>query len=90
MAQVNIRIDDTLKCESERLFGLLGLNLTTAFNIFLKQAVREQRIPFEITAKAHDPFWSETNISHLRKSIKQLAEGKVVVKTMDELLEMER
>ena len=45
---VCIRIDTELKAQAEALFGELGLNLTTAFNIFLRQAVRERRIPFEI------------------------------------------
>jgi len=46
---VCIRVDTELKAQAESLFGELGLNLTTAFNIFLRQAVRERRIPFEIT-----------------------------------------
>lgn len=46
---VTIRMDEELKTDAENLFSSLGLNLTTAFQIFLKQAVREQRIPFEIT-----------------------------------------
>ena len=46
---VCIRIDTELKAQAEALFGELGMNLTTAFNIFLRQAVRERRIPFEIT-----------------------------------------
>ena len=45
---VCIRIDTELKAQAEALFSELGLNLTTAFNIFLRQAVREKRIPFEI------------------------------------------
>ncbi len=45
---VCIRIDTELKAQAEALFGELGMNLTTAFNIFLRQAVRERRIPFEI------------------------------------------
>jgi DNA-damage-inducible protein J len=46
---VCIRIDTELKAQAEALFSELGMNLTTAFNIFLRQAVRESRIPFEIT-----------------------------------------
>ena len=45
---VCIRIDTELKAQAEELFGELGMNLTTAFNVFLRQAVRERRIPFEI------------------------------------------
>ena len=46
---VCIRIDTELKAQAETLFSELGMNLTTAFNIFLRQAVRERRIPFEIS-----------------------------------------
>ena len=45
---VCIRIDTEIKAQAEALFSELGMNLTTAFNIFLRQAVRERRIPFEI------------------------------------------
>lgn len=49
MANVSIRMDDALKKQAEELFNDLGMNLTTAFTIFVKQAIREQGIPFEIT-----------------------------------------
>ena len=49
MANVSIRMDDNLKKQAEDLFNDLGMNLTTAFTIFVKQAIREQGIPFEIT-----------------------------------------
>ena len=49
----NIKIDPQLKQESQTLFESLGLNLSTAVNIFLRQAVREQAIPFQISA--YDP-----------------------------------
>ena len=47
-ANVCIRIDTELKAQAEALFSELGMNLTTAFNIFLHQAVRENGIPFAI------------------------------------------
>jgi DNA-damage-inducible protein J len=45
---ISIRMDTELKAQAEALFNELGMNLTTAFNIFVRQAVREGRIPFEI------------------------------------------
>lgn len=48
---VTIRMDKELKKEAEELFDELGLNLSSAINIFIRQAVREQRIPFSITKK---------------------------------------
>ncbi len=51
MSQTNItiRMDRELKQEAEKLFNALGLNMTTAFTMFTKTAVREQRIPFELS-----------------------------------------
>ena len=45
---ISIRMDTELKAQAEALFNELGMNLSTAFNIFVRQAVREGRIPFEI------------------------------------------
>lgn len=44
----NIKIDPQLKQESQKLFESMGLNLSTAVNMFLRQAVREQAIPFRV------------------------------------------
>jgi DNA-damage-inducible protein J len=48
-SNVSFRIDSDLKTQADILFSQLGLNMTTAFNIFLRQAVREGCIPFDIT-----------------------------------------
>lgn len=89
MAQINIRIDDDLKARADTLFDELGLNMTTAFNMFIRQALRQGGIPFEITTKT-DPFYSDTNMKVLMQSIQEAKEGKYVSKTLDELLDMER
>ena len=46
---VTLRVDEDLKKQADALFSELGMNLTTAFNIFLRQSVREQQIPFKIS-----------------------------------------
>jgi len=46
---VSIRMDADLKAQADALFGELGMNMSTAFNIFVRQAVREGRIPFDIS-----------------------------------------
>jgi DNA-damage-inducible protein J len=46
---INIRMDRALKEQAESLLAELGMNMTTAFNIFLRQAVRQGKIPFEIS-----------------------------------------
>ena len=62
----------------------MGMNISTFYMIYTKKALRERKIPFEIEAPV-DPFYSEKNMSQLYKSIKQADQGKVVVKTMEEL-----
>ena len=46
---LTIRIDPGIKAEAEKLFEDLGMSISTAFNIFLRQAVRMQSIPFTIS-----------------------------------------
>ena len=46
MSRLNIRIDDELKDEANELFSDIGIDMSTAIKIFLKQSVREQRVPF--------------------------------------------
>ncbi|MDR1114162.1 MAG: type II toxin-antitoxin system RelB/DinJ family antitoxin [Candidatus Margulisbacteria bacterium] len=46
---LSIRINKGLKEQAENLFAELGLNITTAFNVFVRQVVRQRKIPFELT-----------------------------------------
>lgn len=46
---ISIRMDKDLKEQAESLFAELGMNMTTAFNVFLRQSVRQGKIPFEIS-----------------------------------------
>jgi DNA-damage-inducible protein J len=52
---ISIRMDVELKKQAEQLFSDLGMNMTTAFNIFLRQAVRQQRIPFDVALETPNP-----------------------------------
>ena len=45
---MNIRMDSDVKKQAERLFAEIGINMTTAINIFLRQSIRQQGIPFEL------------------------------------------
>ena len=82
------RMDDNLKKQAEDLFNDLGMNLTTAFTIFVKQAIREQGIPFEITREIPN---SETisAINEVQQMKQNPSLGKAytdVDKMMEELL----
>lgn len=79
---VNFRMDEELKKSMEQACADMGLSMTTAFTIFAKKVAREKRIPFEVSA---DPFYSERNMRAIEESLEQLKQGKLVVKTMEEL-----
>lgn len=59
MASVNvtIRMDENDKKQVEKLFSEFGLTMNAAFNMFVKQALREQSIPFKITMKNNITYW---------------------------------
>ncbi len=82
MTNLNIRTEREIKAAAEKVFEELGLNMSTAVNIFLRQAIRENGIPFEL--KLNTP--NETTIA-------AIAEGRKIAKdrevksysSMDEL-----
>jgi DNA-damage-inducible protein J len=55
VAQINIRIDDELKEKAEVFLDELGFTFSSAFNVFIKQAIRERRIPFDIDMRSLYP-----------------------------------
>jgi DNA-damage-inducible protein J len=55
MAQINIRLDDDLKNTAEIFLNELGFTFSSAFNVFIKQALRERRIPFDIDLRSLYP-----------------------------------
>ena len=72
MAQISFRVDDEIKKKAERTFDDIGISMSAAINIYLKTVVRENHIPFELSA---DPFYSDENMSRLRESIRQVRDG---------------
>ena len=50
MTTVTFRVDETLKKQAAELFDSLGMNLSQAINMFLKQAVLEGRYPCSVDA----------------------------------------
>ena len=87
MAQsnINIRMDDEMKRDFDRVCNELGINMTVAITILAKKMIREQRIPFEVSI---DPFYSQSNAAALRKSAQQLRAGQVIEHTLAELEDM--
>lgn len=83
---LSVRMDAELKKQLDALCDDVGMTTSTAINMFAKAFVRERRLPFEVVAS--DLFYFEANMKHLQRSIKQLEEGRVITKTMDELEKM--
>ena len=53
------RVDTETKMEAESLFESLGLDITTAIRLFLRQSINQQRIPFDIVPPKYN-FSEET------------------------------
>lgn len=84
MTTVSLRFDDDMKKQLDEMCDEMGMNLTTFFMVYAKKALRDRKIPFEISAP-QDPFYSDSNMEALRKADQQVKDGQVVVKTMEEL-----
>ena len=77
MAQISLRVDDELKRGAEKTLNDIGLRMSTAINIFLKTVVRENRIPFELSA---DPFYSKENMKELERRVHAVRSGESTLK----------
>ena len=80
---LNIRVDEDIKKQAEDLLAGLGMNMTTAINVFLRQVISKGGVPFEITNRT-DGFYNEYNQRRLDKAITDLRDGKG---TVHELIE---
>lgn len=72
-ATITARLDENDKARFDAFCSNVGLTTSGAINLFVKAVLRENRIPFEIE---QDPFYSQQNIEYLKKSLKELREGK--------------
>jgi len=50
-ANINIRVDSDIKAKAQDVFSALGLDMTTAINLFLRQAIKKNGIPFQLLAE---------------------------------------
>jgi len=77
-------LDKNLKEELDLLCDEIGITVTTAFTIFAKKFVRERRLPFTVDA---DPFYSQKNLTRLKKSIEQLENKGGTIHEITEVLD---
>jgi DNA-damage-inducible protein J len=89
---INIRMDENLRSQFERLCTEAGLSVSAVFNGFARTAVQARHIPVDLAAEKelkregwvvpvgeeNDPFWREENLRVLNTAIRQLEEGRGV------------
>jgi len=83
---ITVRLDEKLKKQFEGIVDELGLNMTTAITAFVKTVVRQEGIPFDLSAKK-DSFYSPANMAALKESIEQDKAGEIITFSSVEQLE---
>ena len=66
---LNIRIDRNLKKQADDILGRMGMNLSTAVNVFVRQVVRERAIPFKISLSE-----DESAVRKAKKALRDMQE----------------
>ena len=82
MALLQIHVDDDLASQAREIAKGMGLDLSSAVRIFLRQMIMENGLPFRPTC---DPFYAQKNADALRRSLAQLKAGNVVSHSIEEL-----
>lgn len=72
---VQARVPAELKNSTDPIFQSMGMDTATGIRMFLAQVKLHNALPFEVKA---DPFYSEENMRHLRRSIEQIRKGQIV------------
>ena len=80
VVNVNFKLDADVKKSMEQVCNELGLSMSAAFSLFARKVGREKRIPFEVNV---DPFYSEENMTRLKKAIRDLDAGKGTLHEVD-------
>jgi len=88
MAQTkfSIQMDSEIKKQFDDFCFQVGMNASTAFNMFARAVLRERRLPFDVTTES-DPFYSESNLAHLRRGVDALNSGKGIERDIIEVSE---
>lgn len=75
---LSVRMDSDVKRQFDALCADVGMNASTAVNMFAKAFIRERRLPFDVVAS--DPFYSDSNMNYLHRVISDIENGKAVLK----------
>ena len=69
---ISIRVDKATKEQARSLFARLGIDITTAITLFLRQAVRQQKLPFEVALNDEDVSSRELSSKGIPDRTKEL------------------
>lgn len=88
MTSINVRVDEQDKQQFDHFCTEIGMSMSTAINLFMKAALREQKIPFELKV---DPYFSGVNKQYILDAVRSYEQGEPGVnRTIEELEAMER
>ena len=82
----SVRMDSEVKKQLDDFCEQVGMSSATAFNMFARAVLREKRLPFEVTTES-DPFYSESNLAHLRRGVAALNSGQGIERNIIEVSE---
>jgi len=80
----SVRMDTEIKKQFDDFCNNVGMNASTAFNMFARAVLREKRLPFDVTTQG-DPFYSESNQAFLREAVAALNAGKGIAREIVEI-----
>ena len=80
---MNIRMDPEVKREAQELFSEFGLDMTTAINLFLRQSIREQALPFAVRMTSPRP--NAATAAAMDEGDRIISSGKKRFSTPDEM-----
>lgn len=83
LSTLTARVDENDKAAFDAFCSSVGLNISSAINLYVKAVLREQKIPFEIR---EDPFYTAANQTYVLKSVQELRKGRG---TAHELIEVD-
>lgn len=87
-----MNMDDAVKQELTKIVGELGMNATTAVNLFARSVIRERGLPFPVTLRAsNERDWADCRIHQFRRGVAAVEGGDMLtVEQAKQALGMER
>jgi DNA-damage-inducible protein J len=89
-ARISVKVDADVKQGAQRVFSEIGMDMTTAINLFLKTVTREECIPFSIRTerayREHEAFRRGYILAELEEAEKEAADPNTKWLSHDEMM----